>query len=39
MAYKTYIAVVFTHLVLKLSKTKNLRCSFKTTTDVADKGK
>jgi len=37
MAYKTYITVIYTQLVLKLSK-KNL-CSFKTTDDTADKGK
>jgi len=27
-AYKTYIIVTFTQLVLKLYKKKNLRCSF-----------
>jgi len=36
-AYKTYITAIFTHLVLKLYKNKNLRWSFKAAADAADK--
>ena len=38
-AYKMYITAIFTHLVAKLYKNKNLRCSFKATADAAVKGK
>jgi len=34
-----YITVIFTRLVVKLYKNKNLRCSFKATADAAVKGK
>ena len=38
--YKTYNHAIFTHLVLKLYKNKNLRCLFnKPTVDAADKSK
>ena len=30
---------MFTHIILKLYRNKNLRCSFKAATDAADKGK
>jgi len=33
------ITAIFTHLVAKLCKNKNLRCSFKATADAAVKGK
>ena len=33
------IAAIFTHLVAKLYKNKNLRCSFKATAVAAVKGK
>jgi len=38
-ANKLYITAIFTHLVAKLHKNKNLRCSFKATDDGAVKGK
>ena len=38
-AYKMYITAIFTHLIAKLYKNKNLRCSFKATADTAVKGK
>jgi len=38
-AYKLYITAIFTHLVVKLYKNKNLRCSFKATADAAFKGR
>jgi len=37
--YKVYIPAIVTHLVAKLYKNKNLRCSFKATADTAVKGK
>jgi len=33
-AYKMYITTIFTRLVAKLYKNKNLRCSFKATADA-----
>jgi len=38
-ACKLYITTIFTHLVAKLHKNKNLRFSFKATADAAVKGK
>jgi len=38
-AYKTHITAILTHLVLKLNKNKNIRCSFKATANAADKRK
>jgi len=35
---KTYITYILMHLVLKLCKNKNLRCSIKATADAAVKG-
>jgi len=37
--YKTYVIAILTPLVLKLYINKNLRCSFKATSDVTNKGK
>ena len=38
-AYKMYITATFTHLIVKLYKNKNLRCSFIATADAAVKAK
>jgi len=38
-AYKMYTTAIFTQLVVKLNKNKNLRCLFKATADAAVKGK
>ena len=38
-AYKTYITAILTRLLLKLCKNKNLRWSFKSEANAADKGK
>jgi len=37
-ARKTHITAIFTHLVLKRYKKKNLRCLFKATTETAENG-
>jgi len=34
-----YTTAIFTQLVVKLNKNKNLRCSFKARADTAVKGK
>jgi len=37
--YKSYNHAIFTHLVLKLYKNKNLWCLFKATADATDNSK